>query len=130
MANTNLGNGNLRPETFGETRRELARVGVEQSAETNPGAASYGNVVLSCGIGNHVVLRGLPGGAEGIRTSDLRGAGGRSPEGGAAPGSARLNSEGAPPSALVSPLYLPPVRPSDLPRRPRRGDDGCLLRDI
>jgi hypothetical protein len=29
---------------------------------------------------------------------DLRGAGGRSPEGGAAPGPARLNSEGAPPS--------------------------------
>jgi len=61
------GGGILRPETFGETRRELAHVGVEQSAETNPGAASYGNVVLSCGIGNHVVLRGLPGGARGPR---------------------------------------------------------------
>ena len=35
-------------------------------------AASYGNVVLSCGVGNHVGLRRLPGGAEGIRTSDLR----------------------------------------------------------
>jgi hypothetical protein len=78
--------------------------------------------------GNHVALCGLLGGAEGIRTSDLRGAGGRSPEGGAAPGSARLNSEGAPPSALVSPtLYLRPLRPSDPPRRPRRGNDGCLL---
>jgi hypothetical protein len=26
------------------------------------GEVSYGNVVLSCGVGNHVVLRGLPGG--------------------------------------------------------------------
>jgi hypothetical protein len=88
------------------------------------------NVVLSCGAENRVDSRRLPGGAEGIRTSDLRGAGGRSPAGGAAPGSARLNSEGAPPSALVSPtLCLPPVRPSDLPRRPRRGDDGRPLLD-
>jgi hypothetical protein len=62
VANSSLGNGNLRPETFGETRRELAHVGVEESAETDSGAASYGNVVLSCGVGNHVVLRGLPGG--------------------------------------------------------------------
>ena len=31
-------------------------------------AASSGNVVLFCGGGNHVDLRGLPGGAEGIRT--------------------------------------------------------------
>jgi hypothetical protein len=30
-----------------------------------------GNVPLVCGEGNHVDLRGLPGGAEGIRTSDL-----------------------------------------------------------
>ena len=28
--------------------------------------------MLFCGLGNHVDLRGLPGGAEGIRTSDLR----------------------------------------------------------
>jgi hypothetical protein len=39
--------------------------------------ASRGNVVLFCGLGNHVDLRGLPGGAEGIRTSDLRSAGTR-----------------------------------------------------
>jgi hypothetical protein len=37
-----------------------------------PSAASRGNVVLFCGLGNHVNLRGLPGGAERIRTSDLR----------------------------------------------------------
>jgi hypothetical protein len=30
------------------------------------GELSYGNVVLSCGVGDHVDLRGLPGGAEGI----------------------------------------------------------------
>ena len=30
-------------------------------------AAGRGNVVLFCGRGNHVGLRGLPGGAEGIR---------------------------------------------------------------
>jgi hypothetical protein len=35
-------------------------------------AASRGNVVLFCGVGNHVNLRRLPGGAEGIRTSNLR----------------------------------------------------------
>ena len=35
------------------------------------GTASYGNVVLSCGVGNHVRTRGLPGGAEGNRTPDL-----------------------------------------------------------
>ena len=28
--------------------------------------------MLSYGVGNHIDLRGLPGGAEGIRTSDLR----------------------------------------------------------
>ena len=57
-------------------------------------------------------------------------AGTRSPEGRATPGSARLNSEAAPPSALVSPkLCLPPVRPSDLPRCTRRGDDGRPLLD-
>jgi hypothetical protein len=39
--------------------------------------ASYGDVVLFCGEGNHVNLRGLTGGAEGIRTSDLRGTGAR-----------------------------------------------------
>ena len=38
-------------------------------------AASHGNVVLFCSGGNHSGSRGLPGGAEGIRTSDLFGAG-------------------------------------------------------
>jgi hypothetical protein len=74
VANSNLGNGNLRPETFGETRLELPLRVAEPPAETGPWEATYGNVVLSCGVGNHVGLRGLPGGAEGIRTYDLRGA--------------------------------------------------------
>jgi hypothetical protein len=34
-------------------------------------ATSRGNVVLFCRLGNHVDLRGLPGGAEGNRTPDL-----------------------------------------------------------
>jgi hypothetical protein len=34
----------LRPETFGKTRQELPHIGVKQSAETDPGAASFGNV--------------------------------------------------------------------------------------
>jgi hypothetical protein len=33
------------------------------------GEASYGNVVLSCGLGNHVGRRGLPGRAEGTGTA-------------------------------------------------------------
>ena len=35
------------------------------------GEARYGNVVLPCGVGKRVATRGLPGGAEGIRTPDL-----------------------------------------------------------
>ena len=34
-------------------------------------ATSRGNVMLFCGLGNHVDLRGLRGGAEGNRTPDL-----------------------------------------------------------
>jgi hypothetical protein len=36
-------------------------------------AASRGNIALFRGRGNHVDLRGLPGGAEGIRTDGHRG---------------------------------------------------------
>jgi hypothetical protein len=45
------------------------------------GEASYGNVVLSCGVGSHAGWRGLPGGAEGIRTPDLCSAGARALDG-------------------------------------------------
>ena len=48
------------------------------------------------------------------------------------PGSARLNSEGTPPHRRLLPptLCFPPGRSSDLPRRPRRCDDGCPLHCI
>jgi hypothetical protein len=49
-----------------------------------------------CGLGNHVDLRGLLGGAEGIRTSDLRSAGTRALHSAVASGSAGLTVEGAP----------------------------------
>ena len=62
MANSNLGNGNLRLETFGKTRQELPLRITRPPTETVLGVASYGNVVLSCAAGNHVGLRGLPGG--------------------------------------------------------------------
>jgi hypothetical protein len=54
------------------------------------------NVVLSLGVGNHVDLRRLPGGAEGIRTSDLRSAGTRAVDGAAACASAVTASCGYP----------------------------------
>jgi hypothetical protein len=38
-----------------------------------PSGETCGNVVLFCGLRNHVNLRGLPGGAEGIRTDGHRG---------------------------------------------------------
>ena len=69
--------------------------------------------MLFCGVGNHVDLRGLPGGAEGIRTSDLRGAGTRSPDGAAAFGSARLKSEALPPyRRLLPPNAMFPTSPA------------------
>jgi hypothetical protein len=73
VANSNLGNGILRPETFdraaaNEPQRRQNRLGRPTAA-----SASRRNVVLSCGVGNHVGLRGLPGGAEGIRTDGHRG---------------------------------------------------------
>ena len=45
--------------------------------QNEPTSLRAGNVVLSCSAGNHAGWRGLPGGAEGIRTSDLRSAGTR-----------------------------------------------------
>ena len=53
---------NLRPETFGETRQELAHVGVEGSAATNFWRGKLRKCRAIFGVRNHVVLRGLPGG--------------------------------------------------------------------
>src|SRR3984885_135863 len=55
-----------------------ASVGREAALQAPPpegSQASSGNLALSCGVGNPAGLRGLPDGAEGIRTSDLRSAG-------------------------------------------------------
>jgi hypothetical protein len=72
--------------------------------------------------------RGQPGGAEAIRTSASAV---QAPAREAAPpsGSARRNRKPRPSHRrlLLLTLCSPPVRPSDLPRRPRRGDDGHLL---
>jgi hypothetical protein len=73
LANSNLGNGILQPET--STRRAANEPQRRRKGLGRPTAAatSLGNVVLFCGPGNHVNLRGLPGGAEGNRTDGHRG---------------------------------------------------------
>jgi hypothetical protein len=82
-------------------------------------AASLGNVALFSGLGNHVGLRGLLGGAEGIRTFGPRGAGIRVLDGAAASGSKDLGAEAAagsgPRTALLPSAYARPA-----PRRSRR----------
>ena len=60
--NSNLGNGNLRPETFGENARNCPRESPNRLLRPILIKPSYGNVVLSCAGGNHVGLYGLPGG--------------------------------------------------------------------
>ena len=40
-------------------------------SQNEPTSLRAGNVVLSCSVGNHAGWRGLPGGAEGIRTLGL-----------------------------------------------------------
>ena len=61
-ANSNLGNGNLRPETFGENARNCPRESPDRQLRPILIEPSYGNVVLSCAGGNHVGLCRLPGG--------------------------------------------------------------------
>ena len=46
LANTNSGNGNLRPETLGATRRETSPERAKPTAETGSLRAGYGNVGL------------------------------------------------------------------------------------
>jgi hypothetical protein len=54
VANSNLGNGNLRPETLGETRRERSPERAKPTAETCSPRTSYGNVGLFLTLGSHV----------------------------------------------------------------------------
>jgi hypothetical protein len=72
LAQCNSGNGNLRPETLGAPRRERSPERAKPTAEIGSPRTGYGNVGLFLTLGSHVGLCGLPGGAEGIRTSDLR----------------------------------------------------------
>jgi hypothetical protein len=56
------------PGTPNQPRRRWKGLGKPTAATAN-----RGNVVLFYGLANHVDLRGLPGGAEGIRTDGHRG---------------------------------------------------------
>src|SRR4029077_8801945 len=60
LANSNFGNGNLRPETLGAPRREKFSQRAKPTAETGAPRAGYGNVALFLTLGSHVGLRGLP----------------------------------------------------------------------
>src|SRR5580658_11002382 len=71
LPRSNSGNGNLRPETFGVTRRERSSQPARLTAETGFARTGYGNLALFLAAGNHVGSPRLPGGAEGIRTPDL-----------------------------------------------------------
>ena len=61
LAHSNSGNGNLRPETLGVTRREGSPERANPTAETGSPRTGYGNVALFPTRGNHVDLRGLGG---------------------------------------------------------------------
>jgi hypothetical protein len=96
VANSNLGNGILRSETFGPRAVNEPRRRWNGHGRPTIGAASPGNVLLFCRLGNHVNLRGLLGGAEGIRTPDLCSGGARALDGAAASGSVFTLSCGYP----------------------------------
>ena len=70
LAQSNSGNGNLRPETLGAAGRERSPERAKPTAETISPRTGYGNGGLFLTLGTHVGLRRLPGGAEGIRTCD------------------------------------------------------------
>src|SRR6202042_1028947 len=84
VANSNLGNGNVYTLPIAALETEICGQRLWTACATNEprgrserlsrrtaAAVSRGNVLLFCAGGNHVNLRGLPGGAEGIRTPDL-----------------------------------------------------------
>jgi hypothetical protein len=65
LAHSNSGNGNLRPETLGVTRREGSPERANPTAETGSPRTGYGNVALFPTHGNHVDLRGRTDGHRG-----------------------------------------------------------------
>ena len=80
--------------------------------------ANYGNIALSCGGGNHAGTCGLRGGAEGIRTTDLRSGGAR----GGVPPLPRLNiAQGAPLDPVLDRCCFP---------CPTRGQYGVIAESV
>jgi hypothetical protein len=61
-ANSNSGNGILRPETFDRARRHEPRRRSKRLSRPTAAAASRRNIMLFCGVGSHVGARRLPGG--------------------------------------------------------------------
>jgi hypothetical protein len=62
LANTNSGNGKLRPETLGAPRRETSPERAKRTAETGSLRAGYGNVGLIPTLGSLADSRRLLGG--------------------------------------------------------------------
>jgi hypothetical protein len=72
-----------------------ARRRPERLSRPTDATESRGNVGLFCGGGNHAKTRGLPGGAEGIRTDDHRGHSEMSSYSSVRPSMRSLNAAGA-----------------------------------
>jgi hypothetical protein len=62
VANSNLGNGILRPETFDPGAANEPQTRWDRLGRPTTAAASRGNIVLFYGLGNHADLRRLLGG--------------------------------------------------------------------
>jgi hypothetical protein len=62
VANSNLGNGILRPETFDPGAANEPQTRWDRLGRPTTAAASRGNIVQICGLGNHADLRRLLGG--------------------------------------------------------------------
>jgi hypothetical protein len=62
LTRSNSGNGNLRPETLGATRRERSSQSAKPTAETRFPRTGYGNLALFLAAGNHVGSPRLNGG--------------------------------------------------------------------
>jgi hypothetical protein len=123
LPSSGLGNRILRAETGGRIQAQSAGERPEFGSQTGRGPLTYRNCGHFSHPGNPVGLPGLRGGAEGIRTSDLRSAGTRALDGAAASGIAGLTPEAAPlnPDLGRAPPPLPCAAPTArraLPRSP------------